>query len=206
MSKALAGLLRYIVPPTVAKRRPLAWPDAPLCPDHQRIVVTCDDDTTFGILHSRFHQAWSLREGTGPEDRSRCTPATRFGTVPFPEGHRTGPTRGRLRRRSTGAGHSQSGAVARRILRPRPQPARVGGVGRGPGSRLPRRTVPDDGTREVDSDRPLQFPSAVARRCPCPAGRGRRLRLARGHAGRRRAGPPAGTVRGPRGSAVHRDR
>ena len=26
-----------------------------------RIVIARDDDTTFGILHSRFHEVWSLR-------------------------------------------------------------------------------------------------------------------------------------------------
>ena len=31
------------------------------CPDHQLIVTARDDDTTFGILHSRFHEAWALR-------------------------------------------------------------------------------------------------------------------------------------------------
>ena len=30
-----------------------------------------DDDTTFGILHSRFHELWSLRMGTSLEDRPR---------------------------------------------------------------------------------------------------------------------------------------
>ena len=58
----------------------------PICPDHQLIVVARDDDTTFGILHSRLHQAWSLREGNSLEDCSRHIPATRFGTSPFPEG------------------------------------------------------------------------------------------------------------------------
>ena len=50
------------------------------------IVVARDDDTTFGILHSRFHEAWSLREGTSLEDRFPHIPATRFGTSPFREG------------------------------------------------------------------------------------------------------------------------
>jgi type II restriction/modification system DNA methylase subunit YeeA len=44
-----------------------------------------DDDTTFGILHSRFHEAWSLRLGTSLEDRPPYTTTT-FETFPFPEG------------------------------------------------------------------------------------------------------------------------
>ena len=50
------------------------------------IVIARDDDTTFGILHSRFHEAWSLRLGTSLEDRPRYTPTTTFETFPFPEG------------------------------------------------------------------------------------------------------------------------
>jgi len=54
--------------------------------DHQLIAIARDDDTTFGILHSRFHELWSLRMGTSLEDRPRYTPSTTFETFPFPEG------------------------------------------------------------------------------------------------------------------------
>ena len=83
---ALDSLSRYIATPTVAKHRLFAWLDARICPDHQLIVIARDDDTTFGILHSRFHEAWSLRLGTSLEDRPRYTPTTTFETFPFPEG------------------------------------------------------------------------------------------------------------------------
>ncbi len=86
MWKALDGLLRYIATPTVAKHRLFVWLDARVCPDHQLIVIARDDDTTFGILHSRFHEAWSLRLGTSLEDRPRYTPTTTFETFPFPDG------------------------------------------------------------------------------------------------------------------------
>ena len=43
-------------------------------------------ETTFRILHSRFHELWSLRLGTSLEDRPRYTPTTTFLTFPFPEG------------------------------------------------------------------------------------------------------------------------
>ena len=51
-------------------------------------VIARDDDTTFGILHSRFHEAWSLRLGTwlGVGNDPRYTPTTTFETFPFPEG------------------------------------------------------------------------------------------------------------------------
>ena len=50
------------------------------------IVIARDDNTTFGILHSRFHELWSLRMGTSLEDRPRYTPSTTFETFPFPSG------------------------------------------------------------------------------------------------------------------------
>jgi type II restriction/modification system DNA methylase subunit YeeA len=54
---------------------------------HQTVIaIARDDDTTFGILHSRFHEAWSLRLGTSLEDRPRYTPTTTFETFPFPDG------------------------------------------------------------------------------------------------------------------------
>ena len=86
MWAALGNLSRYIATPTVAKHRLFVWCDARICPDHQLIVIASDDDTTFGILHSRFHEAWSLRLGTSLEDRPRYTPTTTFETFPFPDG------------------------------------------------------------------------------------------------------------------------
>ena len=81
----LAGKTRYIATPTVSKHRVFAWLDPRICPDHQLTVIARDDDTTFGILHSRFHDAWSLRLGTSLEDRPRYTPTTTFETFPFPD-------------------------------------------------------------------------------------------------------------------------
>ena len=88
MWKALDTLSRYIVTPTVAKHGLFAWLEARVCPDHQLIVIAREDDTTFGILHSRCHEAWSLRLGTwlGKGNDSLYTPATSFETFPFPEG------------------------------------------------------------------------------------------------------------------------
>jgi len=88
MWRAIDGLTRYIVTPTVAKYRLFAWLDAGICPDHQLIAIARDDDTTFGILHSRFHEAWSLRLGTwlGKGNDPRYTPTTTFETFPFPDG------------------------------------------------------------------------------------------------------------------------
>ena len=86
MWQALDGLSRYMATPKVAKHRLFVWCDARICPDQQVIVIARDDHTTFGILHSRFHELWSLRLGTSLEDRPRYTPTTTFATFPFPEG------------------------------------------------------------------------------------------------------------------------
>ena len=82
----LRELDRYIATPAVAKHRLFVWLDGRVCPDHALIVIARDDDVTFGILHSRFHEAWALRLGTSLEDRPRYTPTTTFETFPFPEG------------------------------------------------------------------------------------------------------------------------
>ena len=86
MWDALDGLSRYIATVRHAKHRLFSWFDARICPDSALIVVARDDDTTFGILHSRFHEVWSLRLGTSLEDRPRYTPTSTFETFPFPPG------------------------------------------------------------------------------------------------------------------------
>ncbi len=88
MWKALQGLQRFIATPCVAKYRLFDWFQAGVCPDHALIVFARDDDVTFGILHSRFHEVWSLRLGTwlGKGNDPRYTPTTTFETFPFPEG------------------------------------------------------------------------------------------------------------------------
>ena len=88
MWRALDGLPRFIATPRVAKHRLFVWLDAGILPDSQVIVIARDDDTTFGILHSRFHEAWSFRLGTwlGKGNDPRYTPTTTFETFPFPDG------------------------------------------------------------------------------------------------------------------------
>ncbi|WP_415837997.1 type IIL restriction-modification enzyme MmeI [Polaromonas hydrogenivorans] len=57
-------------------------------PDSQVVVIARADDATFGILHSRFHELWSLRMCTwlGVGNDPRYTPTTCFETFPFPAG------------------------------------------------------------------------------------------------------------------------
>ena len=88
MWAALGNLSRYIATPRVAKYRLFVWLDARVCPDSATIAIARDDDTTFGILHSRFHEVWSLRLCTwlGKGNDPRYTPTTTFETFPFPDG------------------------------------------------------------------------------------------------------------------------
>jgi hypothetical protein len=84
MRRAIAKTSRYIVTPSVSKHRVFTWLDKIYVPDHQLHVIARDDDYFFGVLHSRFHELWSLRMGTSLEDRPRYTPTTTFETFPFP--------------------------------------------------------------------------------------------------------------------------
>lgn len=86
--EGLSGFVRYIATPRVAKHRIFVWLHSSVNPDSAVVAIARADDTTFGILHSRFHELWSLRMGTflGKGNDPRYTPTTTFETFPFPEG------------------------------------------------------------------------------------------------------------------------
>jgi len=86
MRARIASIKRYIVTPETAQYRLFVWLSFPTLPDKNLIVIGRDDDVTFGILHSRIHEVWSLRLGTSLEDRPRYTSTTTFATFPFPAG------------------------------------------------------------------------------------------------------------------------
>ncbi len=52
--------------------------------DHAVVVFAREDDYFFGVLHSKIHEIWSLKQGTSLEDRPRYTPSSSFETFPFP--------------------------------------------------------------------------------------------------------------------------
>jgi hypothetical protein len=85
---AVKLLDRYIATAMVAKHRMFVWLQTTVIPDQQVITIVRADDTTFGILHSRFHELWSLRLCTwlGKGNDPRYTPTTTFETFPFPVG------------------------------------------------------------------------------------------------------------------------
>ena len=85
---ATRALPRFIASPRVAKHRLFVWLHAPVVIDGQLVATARADDTTFGILHSRLHELWSLRMCTwmGKGNDPRYTPTTCFETFPFPAG------------------------------------------------------------------------------------------------------------------------
>ena len=88
MRRALERVERYIVTPTTAKHRLFTWLPYEILPDHALIAVAREDDYTFGVLHSRFHELWARSMGTQvreAESGFRYTPTTCFETFPFPQ-------------------------------------------------------------------------------------------------------------------------
>lgn len=85
---ALRQLPRFIATVAHSKHRFFTWLPATTSPDQALITIARADDTTFGILHSRFHELWSLRMCTflGVGNDPRYTPTTCFETFPFPAG------------------------------------------------------------------------------------------------------------------------
>ena len=84
MRQALENIDRYIVTPRVSKHRLFAWIAQTVLADSATIAIARDDDYTFGVLHSRFHESWSLIRGTHLGVTPRYTPTTCFETFPFP--------------------------------------------------------------------------------------------------------------------------
>jgi type II restriction/modification system DNA methylase subunit YeeA len=86
MRAALSGLSRYVATARVAKYRLFVWLNTIVVPDSQVIAIARDDDFAFGVLHSKLHELWSLKQGTslGKGNDPRYTPTTCFETFPFP--------------------------------------------------------------------------------------------------------------------------
>jgi len=52
---------KFIVTPRVSKHRMFCWAHSTLLPDSRVVAIARGDGVTFGILHSRHHELWSLR-------------------------------------------------------------------------------------------------------------------------------------------------
>ena len=85
---ALSSVRRFIATVAHSKHRFIVWLPVSASPDQALITIARADDTTLGLLHSRFHELWSLRLGTsiGVGNDPRYTPTTCFETFPFPAG------------------------------------------------------------------------------------------------------------------------
>jgi len=88
MKRNLKNLPRCILSPRVSKHRVFSWFSSVTVPDSAVVAIARADDTTFGILHSRFHELWSLGLCTflGVGNDPRYTPSSTFETFPFPPG------------------------------------------------------------------------------------------------------------------------
>ncbi len=79
---------RYLATSRVAKHRIFSWLDQCIVPDSRIFGFTRSDDVFFGIVHSRFHEVWSL--GTcswhGVGNDPTYNSAGVFETFPFPDG------------------------------------------------------------------------------------------------------------------------
>ena len=88
LRRAISRLSRYIATPRVAKHRFFVWLDKIVIPDSRLFAIARDDDVTFGVLHSRIHQIWTLNtcswHGVGNDPTYNS--ATCFEQFPFPSG------------------------------------------------------------------------------------------------------------------------
>ncbi|MFZ2663538.1 MAG: DNA methyltransferase [Rhodoferax sp.] len=88
MRKALRNLPRYIATPRVSKYRFFVFLDNSVLADTRLNVISRSDDTTFGILSSRMHEAWSLAQASmhGVGNDPTYNAKSCFETFPFPAG------------------------------------------------------------------------------------------------------------------------
>ena len=84
MRAAIAPLTRYIATPELSKHRFFVWLPTDAISDHTLVVIATDDDSVFGLAHSRAHEVWAIdlgaRLGLGPRYRVGGV----FNTFPFP--------------------------------------------------------------------------------------------------------------------------
>ena len=84
---AVNSLTRFIITPRVSKHRIFVWTSPATLPDSAVVAIAAQDNYTFGLLHSRFHDLWARAMGTQlreAESGFRYTPTTCFETFPFP--------------------------------------------------------------------------------------------------------------------------
>lgn len=89
MRRQISAISRYIVTPETPTHIMFKWLSNHILPDKNLIVIPRDDDTFFGILHSKIHLLWVRALGSpyGNHPTARRYNSSRvFDTFPFPEG------------------------------------------------------------------------------------------------------------------------
>jgi type II restriction/modification system DNA methylase subunit YeeA len=83
----MSAFKRIIVTPMVSKHRIFVWMPVSILPDQRLMAICRDDETTFGVLSSRFHHVWTLAtcswHGVGNDPVYNA--GNVFETFPFPE-------------------------------------------------------------------------------------------------------------------------
>jgi type II restriction/modification system DNA methylase subunit YeeA len=123
---------RFLATVSHAKHRLFVWVNSVFLPDGGVFAFARDDDYFFGVVHSRFHEAWSLKQGTHLEDRPRYTPKTCFETFPFPFTNDLSMPAPAPKKTRTAYASGWEDVIERRFLtiREEPPPYIVGGAGR----------------------------------------------------------------------------
>lgn len=88
LRQKLGGLARYIATSETAKHRVFVWLPASVAPEHKLVIIPREDDTTFGILSSKYHVLWAVAQGNrlGVGNDPVYNTSACFETFPFPEG------------------------------------------------------------------------------------------------------------------------
>lgn len=86
---SLLPLRRFIATPETPTHTVFAWLPRAVVPDKNLVIFARDDDTSFGILSSRYHVSWARALGSpyGNHPTAKRYNSTRvFRTFPFPKG------------------------------------------------------------------------------------------------------------------------
>lgn len=85
---ALFGLNKVILTPETSEHRIFSIASSDSVFSGSIFIITRDDLTCFGVLHSHVHKTWAIGQGNrlGAGNQSRYNVTRTFGTFPFPEG------------------------------------------------------------------------------------------------------------------------
>ena len=80
-----AHLPRFAAANRVGKRLLLSWQPSMVLPSDKAQVFVFDDDSSMGVLLSRFHGAWAWHQGATLKGDLSYTPTSVFMTFPWPD-------------------------------------------------------------------------------------------------------------------------